>query len=412
VRSIKTISGDIDQISDGHFSVSSDSANSRELEELSQKVAHLGKAIQTSQNNLENQHNQLNGILAYMTDGVIATDRRGQVILANNAALHFLASTEDEILKKNIAEALNIDNYYAFRDLLEKAPELDLDSENSYGEYIHLKVNFSIFRRESGYISGIIAVLHDVTDAERLERERRLFVSNVAHELRTPLTTIKSYLETLDNGALSDADLAPDFIKTSLHETDHMSHMISDLLVLSRIDQDRLKLDKEVTNLVAFLTHELARFSQILADNQQLKLDQKFSLQPIWMEFDTDKMRQVIDNLLSNAVKYSPDGGTITISVETTDTQVLIKITDEGIGIPRDALPKIFDRFYRVDKARNHDQGGTGLGLAIVYDMVKLHGGNVFVRSKMGKGSEFTVALPYYPLDFENIDDDESWEND
>lgn len=409
-RSIKIVSKDIDRFANGDFSSSVDNVRSRELEELSKKVMHLGRNIQHTQNDLENQHNQLNGILAYMTDGVIATDRRGQVILANTAALLLLSTSTHEILQKNIAEALGIDNYYAFRDLLEQTPDIAVDSENSYGEYVRLRINFSIFRRESDYISGIVAVLHDITEEEKIEREQRLFVSNVSHELRTPLTTIKSYLETLDNGALQDDNLAPEFIKTSLRETNHMSHMISDLLVLSRIDQERLTLDKEVVNIVAFLTHELARFSQILVNDDRFKLKQKLPVQPIWIELDTDKMGQVIDNLLSNAIKYSPDGGAITVSLETTDTQAFIRIRDEGLGIPRIDQPKIFDRFYRVDKARSHDQGGTGLGLAIVYDMVKLHNGSVSVRSKLDQGSEFTITLPYTPMDFTD-DENEEWED-
>ena len=409
-RAIKGISRNIDRISDGDFSVSADNTQSAEIEELSEKVSHLGATIQRTQNDLENQHNQLDGILAYMTDGVIATDRRGQIILANTAALHLLATTSLDILDKNIAEAVGIDNYYAFRDLLEQTPDVTVDSENSYGEYVRLRINFSIFRRQSGYISGIVAVLHDITEEEKNEQNQRLFVSSVSHELRTPLTTIKSYLETLDNGALQDSDLAANFIKTSLKETDHMARMISDLLVLSRIDQERLKLNKEIVNVVAFLTHEISRFTQILSDNDKLKIEQKIPLQPIWTEFDTDKMSQVIDNLMNNAIKYSPDGGTITVSLEATDSEIIIRIADEGIGIPRGDLPKIFDRFYRVDKARNHDQGGTGLGLSIVHDLIELHGGTISVQSRDNKGSRFTIRLPYAAMDFSA--DDNEWENE
>ncbi|MDR0199969.1 MAG: PAS domain-containing protein [Streptococcaceae bacterium] len=406
-RSIRTISRDIDRISDGDYSIQSDEGRASEIEELSSKVAKLGETIQTSQDSLENQHNQLNGILAYMTDGVIATDRRGLVILANTAALHLLHTTRENILRQNIAESLKIDNYYAFRDLLEQTPEVSIDSENTYGEYVRLKVNFSIFRRESGYISGIVAVLHDVTDSERAERERRLFVSNVSHELRTPLTTIKSYLETLNDGALRDPDLAPGFVETSLTETNHMIHMISDLLELSRIDQGRFTLEKEMVNIVAFLAHTLARYDQILSpeEKEKLTITPHLPLHPIWLEIDPDKFGQVIDNILTNAIKYSPDGGVIRIGLEATEQQVIITISDEGMGIPPVDLPKIFDRFYRVDKARSHDAGGTGLGLSIAYDIVKLHDGYIWARSDGNHGTTFTIALPYTPVDYS----DEEW---
>ncbi|MDR0297050.1 MAG: PAS domain-containing protein [Streptococcaceae bacterium] len=408
-RNIRILSHDVDRITHGDYSVTSDYTQSRELDELSRKVARLGQVIKSSQDNLENQHNQLNGILAYMTDGVIATDRSGIVTLANTAALHLLNTTTRDILKKNIAEALSIDNYYAFRDLLDQTPELKIDAENSYGEYVRLKVSFSIFRREEGMISGIVAVLHDATDAERAERERRLFVSNVSHELRTPLTTVKSYLETLQDGAMHDMDIAPGFVETSLTETNHMIRMISDLLELSRIDQGRLKLNKEVVNLVAFLTHQIARFEQVQANNEKIKFVSKLPLSPVWVEIDPERFSQVIDNLLSNAIKYSPDGGTITIRLKTEKKQVVLSIKDEGIGIPTADLPKIFDRFYRVDKARTHDAGGTGLGLAIVYDIVKMHGGYIWAKSTgENEGSEFTVILPYTEIDYT----DENWESE
>ena len=348
-----------------------------------------------------------------MTDGVIATDRRGKIVLANAAALEYLNVKEKDILSRKIIDALDIEADYTFRDLLESEPEIIIDSENIMGEFTTLRINFALFRRQSGFISGVVAVLHDVTEQEKNERERRLFVSNVSHELRTPLTSIKSYLEALDDGVLQDPDIAPSFIKVSLNETDRMIRMILDLVTLSRMDSDTIILEKEVINLIAFLHYQLNRFDQIVgnsdANEKQFKIVRKIRLQPIWMEIYTDRLGQVIDNLMNNAIKYSPDGGNVTVSLEQTNTQVLLRITDEGMGIPKKDIPKIFDRFYRVDKARSRNQGGSGLGLAIVRDIVKMHDGFVWAKSDGETGTTFTVVLPYAPLETDNDDEASSW---
>ncbi|HEY0221719.1 MAG TPA: ATP-binding protein [Lactovum miscens] len=418
IRSIKDATNAVDRLSRGDNSVQPYDTNSAEVNGLSRMIIQLSRNLKLSQENLENQHNQLNGILAYMTDGVIATDRAGRVILANTAALHLLSTKTEIILTQTIAEALQIDNYFAFRDLLQRTPDISIDSENSFGEYVRLRVNFSIFRRETGDISGIVAVLHDVTESEKLEREQRSFVSNVSHELRTPLTTIKSYLETLQDGALSQPDLAHDFVSTTLNETNHMIQMVSDILDLSRMDLGRMKPQKEMVNMVAFLSHLVDRFKQVTNSDPTLSFhfETVFPKGQIWSEIDVSKMSQVVDNILTNAVKYSPDGGTVMISLSVTPSQLIIKIADEGMGIPAKDLPKIFDRFYRVDKARTHDAGGTGLGLAITYDIVKLHGGTIGVKSEEGIGTEFAIVLPYTPYtdegDFENEFDDLEMEDD
>jgi len=185
------------------------------------------------------------------------------------------------------------------------------------------------------------------------------------------------------------------------------------LVTLSRMDSDTIALEKEVINFVAFLHYQLNRFDQIVGNSdeneKQFKIVRQIPLQPIWMEIDTDKMGQVIDNLMNNAIKYSPAGGKITVSLEQTNTQVVLRITDEGLGIPKKDLPKIFDRFYRVDKARSREQGGTGLGLAIVRDIVKMHDGFVWAKSDGETGTTFTVVLPYAPLEAENDPEVDDW---
>ena len=410
---LNQISDQIDDFTEQKYTVRKQIPGHTEINQLYDKVVNLGEKTEHAQERLESSSTRLNGILTYMTDGVIATDRRGKIVLANTAVLEYLNVSEKNLLSRKIIDALDIAADYTFRDLLESEPEIILDSENAMGEFTTLRIKFALFRRESGFISGVVAVLHDVTEQEKNERERRLFVSNVSHELRTPLTSVKSYLEALDEGAINDPDIAPGFIKVSLKETDRMIRMIRDLVTLSRMDSDTIALEKEVINFVAFLHYQLNRFDQIVGNSdeneKQFKIVRQIPLQPIWMEIDTDKMGQVIDNLMNNAIKYSPAGGKITVSLEQTNTQVVLRITDEGLGIPKKDLPKIFDRFYRVDKARSREQGGTGLGLAIVRDIVKMHDGFVWAKSDGETGTTFTVVLPYAPLEAENDPEVDDW---
>lgn len=410
-KGLNQISDQIDDFTEKNYTVRKQIRGNTEINRLYDKVVNLGEKIEHAQETLESSSTRLNGILTYMTDGVIATDRRGKIVLANTAALEYLNLKDHDILSRKIIDVLGIEENYTFRDLLESEPEITIDCENNMGEFTTLWIKFALFRRQSGFISGVVAVLHDVTEQEKNERERRLFVSNVSHELRTPLTSIKSYLEALDEGALQDLDIAPSFIKVSLKETDRMIRMILDLVTLSRMDSDTIVLEKEVINLIAFLHYQLNRFDQIVGntDEKQFKIIRQIPLQPIWMEVDTDKLGQVIDNLMNNAIKYSPDGGKITVKLEQTNTQVLLRISDEGIGIPKKDLPKIFDRFYRVDKARNRNQGGSGLGLAIVRDIIKMHDGFVWAKSDGKIGTTFTIVLPYAPLETDNDDEGNSW---
>ena len=393
----------------GDYSQVLDMQGSSEITNITNNLNDLSEAIRLTQENLEQESKRLHSILSYMTDGVLATNRRGQIIMINDMAKRQLGVERDDALNQNILELLKIEEEYELRDLITQSPELMIYSQNVNGEYISLRVRFALIRRESGFISGLVAVLHDTTEQEKEERERRLFVSNVSHELRTPLTSVKSYLEALDEGALSEP-VAPDFIKVSLDETNRMMRMVSDLLSLSRIDNATSHLDIELTNFTAFITFILNRFDKIRSQNDDKKYEiiRDYPINSIWVEIDTDKMTQVIDNIINNAIKYSPDGGKITVSMKTTETQMILSISDEGLGIPKKDLPKIFDRFYRVDKARSRAQGGSGLGLAIAKEIIKQHHGFIWAKSEYGKGSTFTIVLPY---DKEAVKDDD-WEED
>lgn len=393
---LKQINQKVKDLIAGDYSQVLDMQGSSEITNITNNLNDLSEVIRLTQENLEQESKRLNSILSYMTDGVLATNRRGQIIMINDTAEKQLGLVKEDVLNRSILEVLKIEEDYELRDLITQVPELMIDSQDANGEYLSLRVRFALVRRESGFISGLVAVLHDTTEQEKEERERRLFVSNVSHELRTPLTSVKSYLEALDEGALSEP-VAPDFIKVSLDETNRMMRMVTDLLHLSRIDNATSHLDVELINFTAFITFILNRFDQIRGQDEEKKYElvRDYPITSVWIEIDTDKMTQVIDNILNNAIKYSPDGGKITVTMKTTDDQMILSISDQGLGIPKQDLPRIFDRFYRVDRARSRAQGGTGLGLSIAKEIIKQHKGFIWAKSEYGKGSTFTIVLPY-----------------
>ncbi|MDU3839906.1 MAG: cell wall metabolism sensor histidine kinase VicK [Streptococcus mitis] len=393
---LKQINQKVKDLIAGDYSQVLDMQGSSEITNITNNLNDLSEVIRLTQENLEQESKRLHSILSYMTDGVLATNRRGKITMINDMAKKQLGVQKEEVLNKSILELLKIEDEYELRDLITQVPELMIDSQDANGEYLSLRVRFALVRRESGFISGLVAVLHDTTEQEKEERERRLFVSNVSHELRTPLTSVKSYLEALDEGALSEP-VAPDFIKVSLDETNRMMRMVTDLLHLSRIDNATSHLDVELINFTAFITFILNRFDQIRGQDEEKKYElvRDYPITSVWIEIDTDKMTQVIDNILNNAIKYSPDGGKITVTMKTTDDQMILSISDQGLGIPKQDLPRIFDRFYRVDRARSRAQGGTGLGLAIAKEIIKQHDGFIWAKSEYGKGSTFTIVLPY-----------------
>ena len=372
-----------------------------ELGQLALTFNQLAEQIEETQDAMESERNRLNSVLSHMSDGVVATDRRGKVITINDMALSLLGITKEQAIGKNILNLLAIEKDYTLREILESTEELLIERQDAkYGDMMIIRVEFSMIRRESGFISGLVAVMHDVTEQEQNERDRREFVSNVSHELRTPLTSMRSYIETLSEGAWQDQEMAPRFLKITLDETDRMIRMINDLLDLSRMDNGNLKLNLEMVNFNELVNFVLDRFDVIISNgDKKYKIIREFTQRPLFVEVDADRMIQVIDNIMNNAIKYSPDGGKITIRLMETHKNVILSISDQGLGISKKDLSRIFDRFYRVDKARARKQGGTGLGLAISKEVVKALGGTIWATSIENYGSTFYISLPYEPFE-------------
>lgn len=398
------------RIARGDFSGQVKVMGNDELGQLAGAVNNLSVRVEESQESSDAERRRLDSVLSHMSDGVLATDRRGNLTIVNNTALQFLnIADEEQVLGKSILDVLKIRRQFSIRHLVdEDQDQVILDDLN---EDLILSAYFSPIKRESGFVSGLVCVLHDVTSQQKEERERMEFVSNVSHELRTPLTSVKSYVEALSDGAINDPELAPRFLGVVSDETERMIRMINDLLSLSRMDSGTAKLNLEYVNINELFNYILNRFDMIIkneaADPSQKKytIVRYFTKKDLWVEIDTDKFTQVVDNIMNNAVKYSPDGGVITARLLETHNHVILSISDQGLGIPRKDLGHIFDRFFRVDKARSRKQGGTGLGLAISKEVVNLLGGQIWVDSVEGKGSTFYISLPYVPYEEEEWDD-------
>ena len=223
--------------------------------------------------------------------------------------------------------------------------------------------------------------------------DRREFVSNVSHELRTPLTTMRSYLEALADGAWKDENIAPTFLNVTQTETERMIRLVNDLLQLSRMDSSDYELNKDIVLFNSFFNRIIDRFEMSKSD--KVHFERLFPETSFYVEIDTDKITQVIDNIISNAIKYSPDGGNIRFGFTGQDDMLKVMILDDGMGIPKENVGRIFDRFYRVDRARARSMGGTGLGLAIAREMIEAHGGKIWAESEEGQGTTIFFTLPY-----------------
>lgn len=391
-------------IADGDYSSQVKIYSDDELGQLGKAFNTLSIRIERSQEESDSERRRLDSVLSHMSDGVLATDRHGNVIVVNQMALNFLNVKEDEIINKPINEVLGLKE--SAQDLISNQKEIVVTVNEGTRDEMILHASFSLIKRVTGFVSGSVCVLHDVTEQQKNENSQKQFVSNVSHELRTPLTSLRAYIEALNEGAWKDPQIAPQFLQVTQEETERMIRMINDLLSLSRMDRGVSKMDLEWVNLNDFVSHILNRFDMIVKNDKENKkkytIKRELGSQALWVEIDTDKMMQVIDNIMNNAIKYSPDGGVITVRMVQNQDHVILSISDQGLGIPRKDLDKIFDRFYRVDKARSRAQGGTGLGLAIAKEIVEAHHGRIWADSSEGRGSTFYISLPYEPMSEED----------
>lgn len=375
----------------GEFDSNEPSNENDEIGTLSNAFGFMAQELSKTITEVNEEKTKVETILQNMTDGILAFDLNKKLIHINPEAEH--------MIKREDMENLSFDEFFkkigtdiTFGDLIyiknDTAPERQVEYNGRY-----LKLNFAPIETDNK-ISGVLVVMRDNTNQEKLELSRREFVSNVSHELRTPLTTVKSYAETLRDNPCEDKELENRFLSVIIKEADRMTRIVKDLLTLSRLDEAQTEVkEPDDINLQALL-EGVAEKMYITAKKKNQSISYKSLSEVPVFKSDRDKLEQLVINIVSNAIKYTPEGGKVDIVSGMMINEAFIKVIDNGIGIPKENIPRLFERFYRVDKARSRDTGGTGLGLAIAKQIVDNFGGEITINSDTGKGTEVLITLP------------------
>lgn len=365
-----------------------------EIGNLSTSVNALAASLQAHVNEIEESEKQLNSILSNLVSGVILIDDEGNVELTNHATERFLSKHNSKIKGKKY-------NYVIGPIGLDKLVETAIEDNVKLHDEAHiyfpeeriLDVHIAPYYSQGWQQRGAIIVLHDITDIRRLEKMRSEFVANVSHELKTPITSVKGFAETLLSGDVPNKETEKQFMQIIYDESERLNRLITDLLELSKIEKQAMPLKISSVDINKILLDTTQTISKI-AHDKNITIHMPDNEAHVFVEADPDRLGQILLNLIANAVNYTSDNGDIYIDVEARTSDIIISVKDTGMGIPPESLSRLFERFYRVDKARTRHSGGTGLGLAIVKHLVESHNGRIDVRSKEGIGSTFTVTLP------------------
>ncbi|MHA7964804.1 two-component system histidine kinase PnpS [Paenibacillus sp. CAU 1782] len=364
-----------------------------EIGELGTAINAMADSLQVQMSRIRQNESQLESVLANMINGIVMIDAGGQIVLMNRRAEEVLGFPSSEWVGHHYDE---VKQQYELGQMIQEAlttkEHVREEITFYYPEERLLELNL-VPIHDNGEFGGVLLVLQDVSAIRRLERMRSEFVANVSHELKTPIAAVKGFAETLLGGAVKDEETARSFLQIIFDESDRLNRLIGDILELSKIESRRaplmfspVELEGFIAKTVTLMEAEAARKRILLKVNVESGL---------YVEADEDRLRQIMMNLLSNGINYTPEGGQVSVSVRSRDEDhIVVSIIDTGIGIPKKDLPRIFERFYRVDKARSRSSGGTGLGLSIVKHLVDLHKGSISVDSTLGAGSTFTIELP------------------
>lgn len=401
-KPIKNITKKAEALAKGRFDTKI-AVNSRdEIGKLAHAFNYMSSVIKSSMDEIDQEKIKLETVLRNMNDGVIAFGTDQHIMFINPEAKVMLGISDDDV------ENIVFDDYFNQYEVAVCLAEiLYLDNFETISKNItvngqYFKAFFASFKVDDEKTDGVVVVIQDITESERLEIARREFVANVSHELRTPLTTIKTYAETLSDS--SDNQDERRFLNVIIKEVDRMTRIVKELLTLSSFDSNKLtimKTDFALDDLVSDVVTKM----KFQAENDKLTLSYTPLIKCPVVNADIDRIEQVITNIISNAIKYTSEGGKIEVFTGYIYNEAYIKIKDNGVGIPEKDLPRIFERFYRVDKARSRDKGGTGLGLAIAYEIVKLHGGNIIINSEYKVGTEVIIKLPVQIQEQETVEE-------
>ncbi len=391
---IKILTKKAKEMAEGHLDNKIEVKSNDEIGQLTGSFNHMAEELNQMLLTIFGEKNKLETVITHMADGILAFDRKGMLIHANPAAYEMLDMIEEEnyfydIFKRNGIELI-------FNDFLTMKPDY-IRQHLMLVKDKYINGCFATYGRKKGESDGVIIVLQDVTEQKELDEMRKEFVANVSHELRTPLTTVKSYAETLLDGAIEDKNLAVSFLQVINNEADRMTALVQDLLELSRLDNKQVKFNFKSVNITQLIIKSVEQH-QILAQKKNQKLDYSISNKKIVVNIDSERIQQVLSNVISNAIKYSPENAEINVKLYEEDDFALVSVSDTGFGIPESDLPRIFERFYRVDKARSRKMGGTGLGLAIAKEIMELHNGKIYAESEYGNGTTITLKFPKQSL--------------
>lgn len=375
-------------MAEGNFEQSLKVRSSDEIGQLTSSFNYMASELTKNMSEIYQEKNRLEILLHNMSDGVISFNKDGGFMLANTAATEMLEVDEIDMDFSSFIRKYDINS----------GVYLDMGSEPSQKVTFpvgkqYINATFTPYYNAAGQIEGVVIVLQDITEQKKLDDMRKEFVANVSHELRTPLTTVKSYTETLMDGAMDDKEIAMEFLGIIDSEADRMAFLVRDLLQLSRFDNKQVHLDISEIEMNEFLALTVKQ-NKIHAEAKRQELAFEPYDKPVIIHGDRDRVGQVVNNIVTNAMKYSLEQASIKIYITEDDTYYKIAVKDTGMGIAREDLPRIFERFYRVDKARSRAMGGTGLGLAIAKEIMESHGGRLMAESEYGKGTTMTMWFP------------------
>ncbi|MDO7787968.1 two-component system histidine kinase PnpS [Desulforamulus aquiferis] len=365
-----------------------------ELDDLAWSINFMARELKENLANITEERNRARAILNSMADGVIALDKYGRVILLNPVVENIFKVKEKECIGNILIKVIR---NYELEQLFNRAlyslqPTLVNDLQVLTPEPRLLRIHITPLKGANGRKMGVVCLMRDVTEQKRLEQIRTEFVANVSHELRTPLTSINGFLETLLDGAIDNPKVARNFLEIMNGESKRLSRLIDDLLKLSSLEDKKSSLNKQPVNLKELIC-ETVKMLSARAQEKGIALTMAIPDDLPEVPGERGFLEQVLINLLDNAVKYTLSGGIIEIGALVNGKEIKVYVADTGIGIPEESLPRVFERFYRVDKARSRDMGGTGLGLAISKHIVEAHGGKIEVESDQ-EGSTFSFILP------------------
>ncbi len=361
-----------------------------EIGQLTGSFNSMAKELSRTLGTLSNEKSKLETILSHMADGVLAFNRQGVLIHANPATYEILGIRQMDHRFDYIFQKVGV--RASFDTLLEQetfdVKRILIEYEKKY-----INIHFAPYHNIDDEPEGMVVVLQDVTKQQKLDQMRKEFVANVSHELRTPLTTVKGYAETLADGAVNDKEVAVQFLNVIISEADRMTALVKDLLELSRLDNKQIKLDISKIDLALMIKQTVSAYDLTeIKNGQEIIID--CHQDRILMEADSARVKQVLHNIISNAIKYNTEKGKITVSTNNHGEYIEIKVADTGLGIPKEDMNRIFERFYRVDKARSGKMRGTGLGLSITKEIMELHGGEIWITSKLDHGTTVTMYFP------------------